>query len=535
MTEAKSPAPATGRRSDRMRSLTLAALAILSPLALNLYLPALPDIGAWFGVDIQRIELSVGLFLIGLGAGQLIGAPVSDRYGRRPSTMLGLAFFAAPTIFILSSQSADQFILFRCVQGIGLGIATVNIAAVIADLADTQGAARSLTLIQVAQAVGHIATPIAGAALVVVFDWRSAFVILLLYCCVLAVVLWIHLPETVPRTEGRGRAVLRQATRGYPRVLGPPPGAGIRDLPELCGGWQLRLPDRLGLSLLGMVRFGPHSVRLAAGPEHRGLRDRYRVQHASPPPAPGGPDRPACLRRSVSFGPPAPGARWANGTLPSRRGRTSHAHDRGAGVDRRECRRVLPGLLPRSSRHGVSYRRQPALPRGRRCRERAEHGARRYARRNRHRDRGLRGRGGGGEPGRQTCRDECGPPRVGGESMTRPHMPASRGASTASWMHQALVAGGLTDCPPVRGLAIEDMKASDKGAMSDTCRVRMTCWNGLREARPAVEWRSALMSGSPRHDEGRSAILRHVPQASPGGRSRPPTLPPTAATPTDPT
>ena len=244
-----------------MRSLALAALAILSPLALNLYLPALPDIGAWFGVDIQRIELSVGLFLIGLGAGQLIGAPVSDRYGRRPSTMLGLAFFAAPTIFILSSQSADQFILFRCVQGIGLGIATVNIAAVIADLADTQGAARSLTLIQVAQAAGHIATPVAGAALVVVFDWRSAFVILLLYCCVLAVVLWIHLPETVSRTEERGRAALRQAARGYLRVLGRPRALAYAIcLSFAAGGSFVYLTDSAFLYLewfgLDPTRFG---------------------------------------------------------------------------------------------------------------------------------------------------------------------------------------------------------------------------------------------------------------------------------------
>ncbi len=244
-----------------MRSLALAALAILSPLALNLYLPALPEIGAWFGVDIQRIELSVGLFLIGLGAGQLIGAPVSDRYGRRPSTMLGLAFFAAPTIFILSSQSADQFVLFRCVQGIGLGIATVNIAAVIADLADTQGAARSLTLIQVAQAVGHIATPVAGAALVVVFDWRSAFVILLLYCCVLAAVLWIHLPETVSRTEERGRAVLRQVTGGYLRVLGRPRALAYAIcLSFAAGGSFVYLTDSAFLYLewfgLDPTRFG---------------------------------------------------------------------------------------------------------------------------------------------------------------------------------------------------------------------------------------------------------------------------------------
>ena len=215
-------AATTGRADGRIPALALAALTIVTPLAVNLYLPAMPDIGDWFGVDIQRIEISVGLFFIGLGVGQLMGAPASDRYGRRPATMLGLALFVASTIAIVLAGSAEQFVALRFVQGLVLGIATVNVAAIIADLADTQGAARSLSLLQTVLSAGHIVAPIAGAALVGSFDWRSTFVVLVLYCLPLAVILWIQLPETVSRSERRDRPVLREALRGYRVVLGHP-------------------------------------------------------------------------------------------------------------------------------------------------------------------------------------------------------------------------------------------------------------------------------------------------------------------------
>ena len=215
--------PATDPRTPAGAPLlALSALAILPAVAMNLYMPALPDIGDWFGVDIQRIELSVSLFLIGLGAGQILGAPVSDRLGRRPSTQLGLALFAAATVGVLLAASADQFVVLRLVQGVALGMATVNMAAVIADLGTTQDTARSLSLIQLAQAVGHIVTPIVGALLVGVLLWQSSFWIMSAYCVLLGAYLWIRLPETVARSKQRGRRVFREAVRRYRTVLGKP-------------------------------------------------------------------------------------------------------------------------------------------------------------------------------------------------------------------------------------------------------------------------------------------------------------------------
>ncbi len=104
------------------------------PLAINLYLPALPEIALSFGVDVPRIQVSLAVFLLGLGLGQFGGAPVADRYGRRVTALTGTAIFGVATAGVPFSGSVEQFIALRAVQGVGAGVAFVNIGAVVGDL-----------------------------------------------------------------------------------------------------------------------------------------------------------------------------------------------------------------------------------------------------------------------------------------------------------------------------------------------------------------------------------------------------------------
>ncbi len=95
----------------------LAMLTMVVPLAINLYLPALPEIALVFGVDVPRIQVSLGVFLLGLGLGQFAGAPVADRHGRRATALTGMAIFAIGTAGILFSDSFELFIVLRTLQG----------------------------------------------------------------------------------------------------------------------------------------------------------------------------------------------------------------------------------------------------------------------------------------------------------------------------------------------------------------------------------------------------------------------------------
>ena len=197
----------------------LALLAAMAPLAIDMYLPALPEIGSGFGVDVPRIQLSVGLFFLGLGLGQFCGAPLSDRHGRRPVVFAGMALVAASTIGILLCRSADQFMVLRLAQGVGTGVAIVNIGAVVADLFATREAARVLSVISLALAGVRLVAPAAGAALLMAFGWRSIFHVLVVYCAALGLVLWLKLPETVTPAGRERPDIVRHAMRGYGRVF----------------------------------------------------------------------------------------------------------------------------------------------------------------------------------------------------------------------------------------------------------------------------------------------------------------------------
>ena len=220
MSEAAQGRVAVFGPGTRKLFVALAMLTMVVPLAINLYLPALPEIALVFGVDVPRIQVSLGVFLLGLGLGQFAGAPIADRYGRRSTALTGMAIFAIGTAGILFSDSFEPFIVLRTLQGMGAGVAFVNIGAVVGDLFERQQGARMLGAISAVQAVPRLIGPVSGAVLAMAFGWRSTFLLLLLYCLAVGWTLWLWLPETVSQTgPAPEQPLLRHATQGYRRAF----------------------------------------------------------------------------------------------------------------------------------------------------------------------------------------------------------------------------------------------------------------------------------------------------------------------------
>jgi len=213
----------------------LASLAALPPFAIDAYLPALPRIGEYFSTDIQVVEASISIFLLGLALGQIIGAPMSDRYGRKPMAMSGLAIFGVASLLILVSDSADQFLVLRFVQALGAGTAVVNVGAVVSDLFEPQDAARTFNAIGAITVLAPLVAPVIGAALLEFFDWRSVFVFLLLYCAGLAWFMASKLPETVAKNGPRDGSLIGQALRGFVQVFRRTEAMGY----ALCMGFSM--------------------------------------------------------------------------------------------------------------------------------------------------------------------------------------------------------------------------------------------------------------------------------------------------------
>ena len=153
---------------------------MLQPLSTDLYLASLPGMASDFGVSPAAVQQTLSLFVFGFGTAQLVSGPLSDRYGRKPVMIAGLAIYLVSGLACALAPSLDWLVAARFVQAIGCCTAVVVARAVIRDAySPAEGArvlAKALSLLSLAPIFG----PILGGYLQVNFGWRAAFVALAL-------------------------------------------------------------------------------------------------------------------------------------------------------------------------------------------------------------------------------------------------------------------------------------------------------------------------------------------------------------------
>lgn len=185
-----------------------AALMALTALSIDIMLPALPQIGEALGVanenDRQQIII---VYMIGFAVGQLIYGPLSDRFGRKPVLLAGLALFILGSCAALLSQSFSTLLGARLVQGFGAASPRVIAIAVVRDIYSGRQMARVMSLTMMVFILIPVLAPSAGQALLHLGDWRLTFDALMVLG--VAITLWasLRLPETV-RTAGEQAAPL---------------------------------------------------------------------------------------------------------------------------------------------------------------------------------------------------------------------------------------------------------------------------------------------------------------------------------------
>ncbi|WP_291984786.1 multidrug effflux MFS transporter [Candidatus Accumulibacter sp. ACC007] len=172
------PAPSFGL------ALLLTTLVALGPLSTDLYLPALPTLARVFGSDAAGVQLTLSVFLAGFAVGQLFYGPLSDRFGRRPLMLGGLAIYGLATVACILAQSIEMLIAARFVQAIGACAGPVLGRAVVRDVWGAAESARIIAYMGGAMAIAPLLGPTLGGFLTVLFGWQSNFVILLLVCAV---------------------------------------------------------------------------------------------------------------------------------------------------------------------------------------------------------------------------------------------------------------------------------------------------------------------------------------------------------------
>lgn len=175
--------------------LMLGSLATLSPVAIDLYLPAFQEMADALGTTSTRVALSLSSYFVGISLGQLFYGPLLDRFGRRRPLFLGLGFFVLASLGCLQSESMEALIAFRLLQGLGGCVASVASMAMVRDFFPPKDSARIFSLLMLILSVSPLFAPTFGGMLVTFFGWQSVFVVLALFALGILSVLYVFLPE----------------------------------------------------------------------------------------------------------------------------------------------------------------------------------------------------------------------------------------------------------------------------------------------------------------------------------------------------
>jgi DHA1 family bicyclomycin/chloramphenicol resistance-like MFS transporter len=177
----------------------IAALMTMTAISIDINLPAIPRTGAALGTSVGTSQLTVTLFFFGFAVGQMLWGPASDRFGRRPTVLVGIVIYLVATLGCTLALTMDQLLAARVVQGFGAGAGSVLGRAVIRDRFQGAQMARVMSMALAAFVTAPIIAPTIGAALLQLGSWRLIFAFLGLYGLVLLLLTALFFEETLSR------------------------------------------------------------------------------------------------------------------------------------------------------------------------------------------------------------------------------------------------------------------------------------------------------------------------------------------------
>jgi MFS transporter, DHA1 family, multidrug resistance protein len=191
--------------SERRVAVIGAVLAVVGPISMMLFTPAMPELVRVFGTTEAAVKLTLSLYFAGFALAQLVCGPLSDGYGRKPVTFAFLAIYLAATVLALMAPTIETLIAARFLQGVGAAVGLAIARAVVRDLYTTEQAVRVMNLIVMMLSIGPSLSPFIGGLAMQVAGWQAIFVLMGAFG--LAAMLAVHfgMVETVPRDPSRIR------------------------------------------------------------------------------------------------------------------------------------------------------------------------------------------------------------------------------------------------------------------------------------------------------------------------------------------
>lgn len=197
----------------------IALLMALNALAIDVMLPALPEIGDALSIlEENKRQTVLTAYLIGFGGAQLFIGPITDAFGRRKVLLGGLVLYCLGSLAAIYSQDLNQLLLARLLQGIGCAAARVTALSVVRDCYTGRQMGKVMSLAMMVFMSVPVIAPSIGQAIVLVADWHWIFAMLLIAGLIMLVWAALRLPETLPATRRRP-IVLSSVMAAYGKTL----------------------------------------------------------------------------------------------------------------------------------------------------------------------------------------------------------------------------------------------------------------------------------------------------------------------------
>jgi MFS transporter, DHA1 family, multidrug resistance protein len=219
----KGPAPGAPRRAPLRLLALLIAMSGMSSLSLNILVPAIPSMAAKFATDPANVQLTISLYLMGLAVAQLVFGPLSDRFGRRPVVLLGLALAGLAGTAAIFVTTIAGLIAARVAQSLGASTGQTIGRAIIRDLYDREQAASMIGLVTSVVVLMPMVAPLVGGILDTLLGWEAIFVFTAALSLTIFAWAVLALPETRKFSAAGERSYFRAdlaALTASPKFLG---------------------------------------------------------------------------------------------------------------------------------------------------------------------------------------------------------------------------------------------------------------------------------------------------------------------------
>ena len=184
------------KNNRKVTLLILGLLSAIGPFSIDLYLPAFDVIAEDFHTSVDKVQLTLTSYFVGIAFGQMIYGPLLDKYGRKKPLLVGLAIYFVASLMCIFTRDINHLILLRFLQALGSCGGMVGARAMVTDYYSSREAAKVFSLLMLVIGVSPILAPSIGAFMLEHFDWHYIFLFLAVLSLLIFIATAFLLPES---------------------------------------------------------------------------------------------------------------------------------------------------------------------------------------------------------------------------------------------------------------------------------------------------------------------------------------------------